>query len=202
MSGNNIKLAKVTLNTDDTEQFPQMQTTYMGKVCNVALLQPYGLTSRPPSDALCVVLNQQGQEGNRMAMAFSPKQRSTGLLAGETKVENMVSGVKMYLTNDGDLVIDAPRDMVSTIIRDLITAAKTATVNVQETADITVLQKITINAAELELNIPLITINGAVMNVTAATAFTGALTSNGYNISNTHTHSDVTTGLDDTGVVT
>lgn len=214
-SRNNIKLGKVTLNTDDSEQFPQMQTTYMGKTCDVALVQPYGLTSRPPSDALAIVLNQQGQEGSRLAMAFAPTMRSTGLKAGETKVENMVSGVKMYLTNDGDLIVDVPRDMTATVIRDILAFAKTATVNVTE--------KITINANEMEVNIPTIEINttdltintttfaintttmdiaATTINISATVNFTGALTSNGYNISNTHRHSDVTSGLSDTGVVT
>lgn len=212
---NEIKIAKVTLNTDDSEQFPQMQTTYMGKVCDVALIQPYGLTSRPPSDALAVVLNQQGQEGTRMAVAFSPNLRSTGLKAGETKLENMVSGVKVYLTNDGDMIIDVPRDMTATVIRDILASAKTATVNITE--------KLTINANELEINVPTIEINATdltinttsfaintttmdiaatTINISATVNFTGALTSNGYNISNTHRHSDVTSGLSDTGEVT
>lgn len=202
MNRNNVKLGKVTQNTDDSEQFPQMQTTYMGKVCDVTLIQPYGLTSRPPDNALCVVLNQQAQEGTRLAVAFSPNLRESGLLAGETCLQNMVSGVKMKLTNDGDLLLDVPRDMVSAVIRDVVASAKTVTVNVDETMDITAGTKITINAPELELNIPLITINGATMNVIANTAFTGTLTSNGKNISDTHTHGGVTPGSGTSGVVT
>jgi len=108
---NQIKLGKTTLNTADSESIPGIQITYLGKVANAVLLLPYGLTARPPNDTLCLVLNIGGQEENRIAIPLGTTKRKKKLKAGETVVENQITGSFLYLREDGTLEIEIPKDL-------------------------------------------------------------------------------------------
>ena len=84
MNKNEVKLSQLTLNTNDQEQFPTAQVTYMGKVCDVALIQPYGLIGRAPiKDSLVTLFNQQGSESARLGIATCPQKRQKGMVEGE-----------------------------------------------------------------------------------------------------------------------
>lgn len=110
MDKNQVKIALVTLNTDDTENLPEAQVQYMGKAADVVLVQPYGLTSRPPKNqSLVALLNVQGQEQNRVGIPFCPLLRKKGLSEGEAVLENMLSGSFIYMREDGTIVIEGDK---------------------------------------------------------------------------------------------
>lgn len=112
---NQIKLGKVTLNTNDEESIPSLQLTYLGKVANAALLLPYGLTARPPKDTLCLVINIGGQEENRIAIPLGTAKRKKGLKDGEVVIENQVTGGFSYLRKDGTLEVKIPENLEATV---------------------------------------------------------------------------------------
>lgn len=120
---NQIKLGKVTLNTSDAESIPTLQLTYLGKVANAALLLPYGVTSRPPKDTLCLVINIGGQEENRIAIPLGTAKRKKGLKDGETVLENQVTGSFLYMREDGTLEVNIPENLQTTVKAIAINAA-------------------------------------------------------------------------------
>jgi len=183
---NQLKMGLVTLNTDDTENFPQAQMTYLGKTANVPLVQPYGLTSRPPEgkETLVAIFQVQGQEQNRLGIPFTPRLRKRGLKPGEVVLENMLAKTYMYMKENGDLEIVIAKDLIETVKNITITGVD-AVIN---------LNNLTINATQITINSKL-TVNGD-------TDFHGKLSSNNKNISNTHTHVGVMVGPSNTGVVT
>lgn len=180
---NIIKIGQVTLNTDDTEDFPTVQAFFNGKPADVFLVQPYGLTSRPPQDSSMVaLLSQQGNEGARMGIQFCPSFRSRGLKSGEVVLENMLAGSFYYLKSDGDLVINIPKNISET--------CKNITINAED-VNATFLN-VTINATKITLNSEIV-INGKT-TINGDIATTGLLTNNDIDISSTHTHGGVTVG--------
>lgn len=123
---NQIKLGKVTLNTNDEESIPSLQLTYLGKVANAALLLPYGLTARPPKDTLCLVINIGGQEENRIAIPLGTAKRKKGLKDGEVVIENQVTGGFSYLREDGTLEVNIPENLEA-IVKAISVIASAAT---------------------------------------------------------------------------
>lgn len=121
---NQIKLGKVTRNSSDEEPIPKLQITYLEKVADAALLLPYGLTSRPiPGDTLCLVINIQGQEENRIAIPLGSTKRKKGLKDGETVLENQKAGSFLYMREDGTLEIQIPQDLLTIVKAIAITAS-------------------------------------------------------------------------------
>ena len=111
-----IKLCSIKKNSSDTETYPSSQIQYLGSVADAVQIQPYGLTSRPPdTKSMGVMFNIQAQEQNRMFIAFCSKLRKRGLKAGETVLENMLSGGYLHLKSDGTLEINIPKDLIETV---------------------------------------------------------------------------------------
>ena len=118
MSGldNLIKLAKLTLNTADDEQFPVMQITYLNKVADSTILLPYGMSAKGiPNDTLCLVLSIQGMEENRISIPLATTNRKKGLKDGEVVIENEATGGYLYQKEDGDLEINIPKDLLENV---------------------------------------------------------------------------------------
>ena len=125
-----IKLCSIKKNSSDTETYPSSQIQYLGSVADAVQIQPYGLTSRPPdTKSMGVMFNIQAQEQNRMFIAFCSKLRKRGLKAGETVLENMLSGGYLHLKSDGTLEINIPKDLVETVKNINVTSSGNVTLS-------------------------------------------------------------------------
>lgn len=174
---NSIKISQLTLNTDDSEQFPMAQVTYLGKVCNVVMVNPYGLIGRAPAkDSLAVLFNQQGHESARLGIMTCPQKRKKGLKDGESGIENVLTGNYVFLKENGDTEIFTKKDLIAAITENIIATFKV--MNLTGT---------TINIA-------------ADVNLTGKLYTTGELKNNSKFVGSTHVHSGVQSGGSNTNV--
>lgn len=135
---NQIKIAKVTKNTNDSEIFPEFQITYLKKVSDAAILLPYGLTARPiAGDTLCLVFSIRGNEGNRIAIPLGTTNRKKGLKDGEVVLENQKIGSYLYLDEAGNLNVNLPKDLIEIVKSVSVTASGTITVSATGAAALT-----------------------------------------------------------------
>lgn len=205
MYSNQVKLSQLKLNTDDQEQFPSAQVSYMGKVCNVTLVQPYGLIGRAPvNNSLVTLFNQQGHESARLGIASCPQLRKKGLVDGEVGLQNVLTGGFLLMDSKGTMTIVIPKDLIETVKNITITGedANLTLNNITVTGkDLNAsLQNVTINATKITLNAEVV-INGKT-TIAGNVATTGTLTNNAVDVGSTHTHGGVTTGGGTTGVPT
>jgi phage gp45-like len=220
LNRNQNKIALSTLNTDDSEEIPQAQASYLGKTADITLVMPYGLTSRAPQGkSLLAMLNQQGNESARLAIPFAPLARKRNLKDGETVLENMLSGAYMYLKENGDLEVVIPRhitqtsknitvtaDDVSLSLQTVTATTKAISLNASsQNITITGVNALSVTATTGNFNIGTLNITGNIVHtgnytVTGNVATTGTLTNNGKAVGSTHTHGGVTTGAGNTAV--
>ena len=203
MYSNQVKLSQLKLNTDDQEQFPSAQVSYMGKVCNVTLVQPYGLIGRAPvNNSLVTLFNQQGHESARLGIASCPQLRKKGLVDGEVGLQNVLTGGFLLMDSKGTMTIVIPKDLIETVKNITITGedANLTLNNITVTGkDLNAsLQNVTINATKITLNAEVV-INGKT-TIAGNVATTGTLTNNAVDVGSPHRHSGVTTGGGTTGV--
>jgi len=96
-----IKRAKVTLSTDDKGEFPLHQISYFGKVKLTETIFPYGISARPPKDALTICFPVGGSEEDLPCIAYAPNTRFKNLLEGEFAVGNQLRGNSIYFRDNG-----------------------------------------------------------------------------------------------------
>ncbi len=152
---NILKLGKVTRNTNDSEQFPTMQITYLSKVADAMVMVPYGLSVRSiPGDTLCAVFNVQGHEENRIAMPLATTNRKKNLKDSEVVLENEKTKAFFYLKENGDLEISIPGDVLENVTGDVVVnIGGEATVNVEGDTSLISGGDLTVEAESLSMDI-------------------------------------------------
>lgn len=117
---NMILPARVRKVSDDTEQFPSVQISYLGKVVDATRLNPYPIVSNPPSDALAYKINIGAMEENRAAILHDPKKRKKLLKAGEGGIHNSLTDSFVVLIEDGSIDVFAKQDILENITKDRV----------------------------------------------------------------------------------
>lgn len=177
---NLIKFGVVTGGADNASQFPVQQMVYKGKVVNALQIFPYGLYANNASDdSLGVIFSIDDNENNRAALCFTPKRRPTDLEQNEVAFYHPFTNSFIKFRNNGNLEIDTGEGNIVIDSTNITVNCNTATV-----------------AGD-------VVINGD-LTVTGATTLSATVTSNGKDISDTHTHIGSATAPDgpqvDTGV--
>jgi len=161
MIRNLLKWARVVKpGIDDPDKFHIQQIEYMGKAADALMIFPYGLHGNVPEDALGLVFSIQGNPDNRGIIAWTPKDRPK-LAGGEVAFYHPPTDAFIIWRSNGDLDIETGSGGTG---------------------------KITIDASDITINSPLVTINGD-LTVTGDTTLSDVVTSDGTDISNTHIHS-------------
>lgn len=168
---NLIRLCRFSKKEKDDQQFPVQQVEYLGKVVDVFIIMPYGSHANIPEDFLGVLAQVSGQEQNRIVIPTSAKERIHPVESGEVVYFHPVTKSKVHFKNNGDIDIETEADINATC----------ANLNAVVTT------KATVTAPESEF-IGNVTVNGN-LAVTGSTTLSSIVTSNGKNISDTHTHS-------------
>lgn len=109
------KRALVAKQTVDDGEYHVVQVDYMGKVCDVEVITPYGIYSNIPSDGIVTIWNVQGQEENRVGIGNTPTVRFKGLQPGEVVVGSPQTLSNVKFATDGSIVITGKGKAVVTI---------------------------------------------------------------------------------------
>ncbi len=106
---NKIRQAVINLLTDDSEAFPLVQVSNNGKTYNAVRLNPYGISSQPPSDGMGLVLvPEYGGEQTKYIFCDDPKRRFKGLKEFEVVVGNYKTRARIKFLENGDVDLDIP----------------------------------------------------------------------------------------------
>ena len=133
------KLAKLLLNNSDTEKFPQAQIEYLSKTGDCVLAIPYGVNARAISgDTLCLIIDAMGYEESRIAFPLSTTNRLKGFKDGESALVNEKTGAFIKHTEDGNLEISIPEDVIKVCKNITISADGDYNLNVTGNATIVV----------------------------------------------------------------
>ena len=188
---NIVRWARITKAGADDQQFATQQMEYLGKVADGLIVFPYGLHGNVPPDALALMFAVQGNPDNRAAIAWTPKNRPK-LAEGEVAFYHPPTGAFMIWRANGDLDIETGD-------------SGGANINIKcKQANITASESVTLDTPETTLT-GNATVDGN-LTVTGSTTLSATVTSNGKDISDTHTHDGSPTAPDgpisDTGEVT
>lgn len=130
---NMIVQFSVTKVSDDTgDAAPSVQVNYLNKTADITRLNPYPIVSNPPSRALGLKLNNQGQEENRYGILHDPYNRLKGLKEGEGGIHNSLTGSHVLLVENGDVKIVSTKDLIEEITGDIL---RTVTGDINQTAN-------------------------------------------------------------------
>lgn len=178
---NTITQARVTRVSPDTERYPSAQISSGKKLSVTTRLNPYPLFGNPPSRALAVKLNLQGQEQNSASIFHDPKNRKKELAEGVGGIENTLTGSYIGLFENGDVRIISLNDLIATITANVVNTISGNMTNVI-TGNLTdtVTGNIVQTAADLSSTISgTATIQAPAINLTGNTTVSGAFGCNG-----------------------
>jgi len=98
-----IKQAFVSLVSDDTSAYPQVQVSYNGKPVQAVRFSPYGLFSNPPEKSVAFLLSPSAQDSRPFAMIQDMLRRKKNVKEGECGLYNVLTGSYVYLKENGDI---------------------------------------------------------------------------------------------------
>lgn len=179
--GNSIQSAAVSSPGKDDESFPICQITTYGIASRAVPIYPYGMHAVAPKGSYFLSFAVNGQQENKVGIPYNPALRQKELEEGEAIFGNQVTKSSTFYDEDGNIVINCEKDQKVTIKGDAIVSIEgNSTVTIGGTSDITVTGQTTLTTTKL-------TIDGD-LTVTGDTTLSSTVTSNGKDISNTHTH--------------
>lgn len=185
---NLVKRAAVTLVGKDSGQFAGAQVKWMrDKVATTEVVHPYGLSSNAPLNSLALMFNVMGQEENRAAIIYDPKNRFKNLKSGEVALGNFVTKSVIKFLENGDIEITGLNDQNIAITGDTnvtiggnstvaITGNNTVTVGGNSSLDVTGDADITVGGSTTIDSTGNIDITAPVVNVTGELRVTGEVT--------------------------
>lgn len=170
---NTVRWAKITQAGSDDKQFATQQMTYLGKVADGIIVFPYGHHANVAPDSLALMFAVHGDPDNRAAIAWDPKNRPK-LVSGEVAFYHPPTDAFIIWRASGDLDIETGNGGTGNVNINCkqanVTASESATFDTPEatfTGNVTIDQNLT---------------------VTGNTTLSDTVTSNGKDISDTHTH--------------
>lgn len=100
------------LSSDDSGSYRRGTFFYQGQTGSKAVIfTPYGLCSRPPDEAMAIILSQNGQDSNGIAFVDDPLNRFKDLEKGEVAIGNYLTGSRVVFKENGDIDITANADI-------------------------------------------------------------------------------------------
>lgn len=182
---NIVRWATITKAGSDNEQFDTQQMSYFGKVADGLIVFPYGLHGNVPPDAFALMFSVGADPEKRAAIAWTPKDRPV-LAEGEVAFYHPPTEAFMIWRANGDLDIETGDKGGANININCKQANITASESVKfDTPEATFTGNVTI---DLDLNVKGNVSIDQDLEVTGATTLGSTVTSNGKDISDTHTH--------------
>jgi len=163
-----LRWARVTMAGTDSQQFPVQQIAYMDKTADSYVLFPFGMHANVDADALALLFAVNGDDSNKAILPLDPDNRPKPLAAGEVAFYHPATGSIIHFRASGDMDIDVIKKAQGSIN---ITAVK---VNI-------------VASDFVNITTPKTNIIGD-LDVSGDTTLGAIVTSNGKDISNSHTH--------------
>lgn len=178
---NLIRWARITRFGADDKQFPVQQVTYLGKVGDCMMIFPYGMHGNASEDSLVAMFEMGADSANRAGIPGTPQDRPK-MAGNEFCLYHPKTQSIIHFRNNGDIDIDTVNNNQGSININTVQANIAASDSVNITA-------------------PETNITGN-LTVTGDTSLGATVTSNGKNISNTHSHPQGNDGGGDSQVNT
>lgn len=186
-------MAAVTLSGDDEGVFPACQIAAYGQAAEAIVIWPYGTHGSLPVNSYVISFSINGQQENKAVIGYRPDLRPKNKKPGEFEVGNFLVGSTVFFDEQGNIIVNCEGD-------EIVTIKGKCTVNIVGDAKMTIGGKADIDVTgDTILTTPKLKVIGD-FEVTGDTTLGEVVTSNGKDISDTHKHSDVTSGTSDTGV--
>jgi hypothetical protein len=103
-----IKLVKV-LSSSFVSPFRRLKCTFFGKEQELRMLGIYGISFNPPPDSFGVAFSANGYDDNIFVIVDKPESQFSGLLPGEMRIGNYLTGASVYFRADGTILINASK---------------------------------------------------------------------------------------------
>jgi len=162
-----IRWARISKGGSDDKQFPVQQVEYMGKVGDCMMIFPYGMHGNASEDSLVLMMTPNADSANRAGIPGTPHERPK-MAINEFCLYHPKTQSIIHFRNNGDIDIDTSKN-------------KSGNLNVNTTqANITASNSVNITAPDTNIN--------GNLTVTGDTSLSATVTSNGKDISDTHTH--------------
>lgn len=182
MLRNLIKRAAVAI-INDSGNYQTAQVSYFGKVSDIEVINPYGISSSPPIDSLVLMFNVMGQEENKAGIINAQPLRFKNLKEGELVVGNYLTGSYVKFLQNGDIDVFTGND-----------------VNIEcGNANILAVGDVDVECSSASVVATTIKLTGNVV-ITGNCSVSGNLTNNSINVGLLHTH-PVSTAPGTTGAV-
>ena len=91
---------------DDSDYYPLGQCSYNKKTAYFTRLLPYGISSLEPEGSFVLIINSQGHESVKYGIPSAMMDRFKGLKEGEVALYNSITGVYVFLKEDGTVEIN------------------------------------------------------------------------------------------------
>lgn len=85
--------------------YPTLQVNIMGRVGDIEVLFPYGITATAPIDSIVTTFSIGANAADRSGIAYDPTTRIKGLEEGEVAVGNFLIGTYLKFTKLGKIMI-------------------------------------------------------------------------------------------------
>jgi len=184
---NLIQLGQVSLPGNDSGPMPVTQVQSYGQASDVLVVWPYGMHGNLPVDSYTISWSINGQQENRAVIGFKPDIRQKNLKEGEVIFGNFVRKSTTFYDDDGNIIVNCEND-------EKVTIKGASIVNITGNASLTIGGAATIDVTgNTTLTTPLATVDGDLtvtgnLTVETDTILGANVTSNGKDISDTHTH--------------
>lgn len=139
-----IKQGFISLVSDDSSAYPQVQVSYNGKPVRAVRFSPYGLCSNPPKGSVAMLLGPGAQESRTFALLDDMPNRFKNLKEYETALYNYKTKSYVLMKEDGSIDIDSKKDLnlnidgdVNAIIKGNLSTKVTGTADIESTGNMT-----------------------------------------------------------------
>lgn len=124
-----VKLGSATSARGSTGEVPVQNYTYLGKKGDGMSAFPYGFDANVPADTIAILLANEANAENRLAIPMSPFQWKKDLLSGEVVLYHPPTSTEIRFLTDASIRVTAPEVVFTgnvTIQGDLTVVGETA----------------------------------------------------------------------------
>ena len=139
-----IKIARV-LSVDDSGKFRFCKIFYQGQSSKAQMFSPYGLYHNPPKGSMALVLSQNAQDSNSIAIASDPDGRRKNAAEGVVGINNQLSNgyvecgeQDVIISSDNDIIINAENDVIINAENNITVNATNLSLNISDNTTITI----------------------------------------------------------------
>lgn len=110
-----MKFCKTTSKMKDKNPFPNVQVTYLERIVDSAVANPFGIHSSPDNNSPALMFQVNNCEANSIIIPISAFNRNKDLQETEVEMGNFTSKSYVKFDKDGNIVVTCANNMNVTI---------------------------------------------------------------------------------------